>query len=206
MASYEQRIHTGKGVAFILGPLLMMASALALLAGIGVNPPPFDWSSNIEAAIGIYGIILFIPIMLELSRLLGQKSPGFGLITTVTGLFGAACGAAAMSFRVAIHEIVVAGASPELLEAMAGTVTWQGLAVGLICMLMPITAILLGIGLLSSDSIEGWQAVLLIVGGVVFMVAQVAEIAVPVTNLIAHITWAAALVPLGLQYLGSADG
>jgi hypothetical protein len=192
-------------VAFILGPLLMTASALVLLAGVGVNPPPFDWSSHIEAVIGIYGIILFIPVYLELARLLGQKSPGFGLVTTVTGLFGAACGAAPMAFRIVIHDVVVAGASPELLAAMAGTETWQSLAAFIICILFPITSILLGIGLLRSESVAGWQSVLLIVAGVVFLIAQAAEIAVPVTNLIAHVTWLAALVPLGLRYLGSAD-
>lgn len=201
MNTYERYAHRAQGVAFIGGPLMMLAAAALWIFGIGANPPPFEWSSSWEGAIGVYSIVCFVVIFLELARLLGQHSPRFGIVCAVTGLLGSAGGAGAYFMRIFVDEFAQAGASTQMMETVWNTTTPQELSAGWIALFFPVTAVLVGIGLLRARTVSAWTAALLIAGGVSFLLAQAAEIQMEIFYPLAAFLWLAALSPLGWRYL-----
>jgi hypothetical protein len=202
MTRYDQLQQTALGLAFILGPILMLAAAVTFVLGIKVTPDGLG--SVTEGVFGVYGVILFIPIYLELARRLGQTSPVFGICCAITGLLGGAGGILAMGDRVLNRGVLVAaGVDATLYATIVETMIPEVLAVGLIALLFPLTSILLGIGLLRAKTLAGWAAIALVLAGILFAGAQVTETPFGLTVLYpgACILWLAALAPLGLRYL-----
>ncbi len=201
MGTYDRYAHRAQGIAFIAGPLIMLAAAALWLLGVGANPPPFDWSSSWEGAAGVYSIVMFIVIYLELARLLGQHSPRFGIVCAATGLMGCVGGAGAYYMRMFVDEFAQAGATTETMEAVWFTSTGPELAGGLIALFFPVTAVLAGIGLLRAKTVSTWTAAMLIVGGVCFLIAQAAEFQMEIFYPLAAFAWLIGVGPLGWRYL-----
>jgi len=203
--TYQNLQQKALGLAFILGPALFLAAAIIFVLGINVTPDGVG--SVTEGVIGFYGAILFIVVYLELARLLGQKSPYFGIVCAVTGLLGAACGVSAMDDRVTRGILVAAGVDGALYQTIQSTETGALLAVGLVCLFFPLTSILLGSGFLRTKTVPGWAAIALILAGICFAGGQVTETQFGLTVLypLSGILWLAALAPVGLRYLAG-DG
>ena len=95
---YKNLQQKALGLAFIFGPILITAAAVVFI--LGINPTLDGVGSVTEGVIGFYGSILLILIYLELAKLLGQRSPYFGIFCALTGLLGAATGAVAYFDRI----------------------------------------------------------------------------------------------------------
>jgi hypothetical protein len=201
MNTYQSLQQKALGLALILGPALFFGAAIIFVLGINVTPDGVG--SVTEGVVGFYGAILFIVVYLELARLLGQKSPYFGIFCALTGLLGAACGVFAMGDRIQRGVLVAAGVDGALYQTIQTTEIPALLAVGLICLFFPLTSILLGIGFLRTKTIPAWAAGALILAGICFAGGQVTETRFGLTVLypLAGILWLAALAPLGLRYL-----
>lgn len=201
MNTYQTLQQKALGLAFILGPALFIAAAITFVLGINVTPDGVG--SVTEGVIGYYGAILFIVVYLELARLLGQKAPYFGIFCAVTGLLGAACGVMAMGDRIQRGVLVTAGVDGTLYQTIQNTATPAMLATGLICLLFPLTSILLGSGFLRTKTIPGWAGITLILAGICFAGGQVTETQFGLTVLypLSGILWLAALAPIGWRYL-----
>ncbi len=201
MNTYQTLQQKALGLAFMLGPLLLTVAAITFVLGINVTPDGVG--SVTEGVIGYYGLILFIVVYLELARLLGQKAPYFGLFCALTGLLGAACGVMAMSDRIQRGILVAAGVEGELYQTIQSTETPALLAVGLVCLLFPLTSILLGSGFLRTKTIPTWGAIALILAGICFAGAQVTETAFGLNVLypLSGILWLVVCAPIGLRYL-----
>lgn len=206
MTTYQTLQQKALGLALILGPVLITMAAITFVMGINITPDGVG--SVTEGIIGYYGTILFILIYLELARLLGQKAPYFGIFCGLTGLLGAACGVMAFGDRIQRGRLVAAGIDDTLYQTIQSTETSALLAIGLICLLFPLTSILLGSGFLRTKTMPSWTAIALILAGVCFAGAQMTETAFGLNVLypLSGVLWLAALAPIGLRYLmGSVD-
>ena len=205
MNTYQSLKQKMLGLAFILGPALMTTAAIIYVLGIGRTP---DGAGSVpEGVVGYYGAIFFILVYLELARLLGQKSPYLGIVCTLTGLLGAACGTMAMGDRVQRGVLVAAGVDEVLYQTIQSTETPALLAIGLICLFFPITSILLGTGFLRTKTIPVWTAGALILAGICFAGGQVTETEFGLTVLypLSGVLWLVALAPLGMRYLAGSS-
>lgn len=84
MNTYQTLQQKALGLAFILGPLLMVIGSGAFVMGIGLTP--FGTDSWVDAIFVAYGGLVMIPVYFELARILGQRAPVFGIICAVAGL------------------------------------------------------------------------------------------------------------------------
>jgi hypothetical protein len=206
MSRYQELRQRALGVAFLLGPILFIAAALVFVMGVNLNPDGVG--SRTEGLLGFYGAILFIPIYLELARMLGERRPVFGLITTVTGLLGASAAVVAYFDRIQRATLVAAGVDAALYETIINTMIPETLATGLNALLFPLTSILLGIGLLAGNAMPKWAAIALLVAGLCFVAAQATETAFGLRVLypLACVLWLVVLAPIGLRYLSGSVG
>lgn len=193
--------RTMLGTAYVLGPIITLASALAVLVG-GRNPEPMDYGSATEGLVGIVGFTLLVPVFMHLAGGLHPVRPRLATITVVTALLGFAGGGVyQMAMRVLIRVFVDASVDRSVLQtivddAEAGTTTT--LLAGGLGPLIPLTSIAIGVGYVRgrSDARLGW---LLTVAGVLFLAGQALVIATEVTYTAALVLWTLALVPIGLE-------
>lgn len=193
--------RTMLGTAYVLGPLITLASALAVLVG-GRNPEPMDFGSATEGLIGIVGFALLVPVFMHLAGRLHPVGPRLAKVTVVTALLGfAAGGVYQMAMRVVIRIFADAGVDQSVMQtiaddAEAGTTTTL-LAAGL-GPLIPLTSIAIGVGYVRgrSDVRLGWM---LTVAGILFLAGQALVVATEVTYTAALVLWSLALVPIGLD-------
>lgn len=205
MNRYQRLQERAIGLAFLLGPLLLIGAALMFVLGINILPDSV--ASLTEGVFGYYSAILFIVINLRLAWMLGQEAPVFGLVCAVIGLVGASAAVMAQADRVHRGTLVAAGVDPVLYQTIQDTMIPEMLAIGLTALLFPLTPILLGIGFLRTKALPSWGALALILAGVCFAGAQVTETPFGLNVLypLSGILWLAALAPLGLGLLsGSA--
>lgn len=196
------------GVAYVLGPLLLVASAMVLIADVGRNPGAGAYGSDIEGLIGYFGFVLMVPVFLSLAATLGQWRPRLAAVAAVIVLLGIAGGGVMnMTLRVATGALVDVGVTPATFDALqaefeAGTSVMMPLL--LTGPLGPLAALLLGIGLLHAGRLRP-QAWLLVLGGVLLPAGQLFMVATDVTYTAALVLWALALVPMGVRMLRSGD-
>ena len=204
MTRYEQLARKALGLLFVVGPSLWLLAAIFYATGIGRNPA--GGSNSIEGVFIIYATSLFIPIYLELARRLGQHAPVFGLICALLGLLGMTGGAMMGVFRVLEALLNRVGLQGNIYDALsaAGAVKELG-PVAFLPLFGPLTPVLFGIGLLLTRGVPRWSAILLIVGGVSFFLAQAVELVMTATYILATSAWWLALAPLGWQYLTTAN-
>ncbi|MCL4262282.1 MAG: hypothetical protein KJ069_03675 [Anaerolineae bacterium] len=146
---YQQRLL---GLAFIVGPLLLITAALTFLSGIGLSS--HGVSSWVEGVLMALAFLLFVPIYLHLARVLGQRAPRLGLICTVTGL-GIGLSMVPASIRLTQAGLDQIGVDVALFSlqppGQVVLVLWTGLGL--------LTTILLGIGFLVKGGLPRWTAV-----------------------------------------------
>jgi hypothetical protein len=201
MSRYDHLARRATGVACILGPLLLTFGAIAFVLGVNVTPDKVG--SVTEGVIGYYGAILFVLVYLELARLLGQKSPYFGILCGFTGLLGSAASVFAYGDRIQRGILVAAGVDDILYQTIRSTTIPEFLVVGIIALLFPLTSILLGIGFLRAKALPVWVAVALILAGICFAGGQATETDFGLTVLypISGLLWTVALAPLGWRMI-----
>lgn len=205
MNRYQTLQQKMLGLAFILGPLLFVIGAAAYVLGIGLTP--FGTDSWADAIFITYGGLVMIPVYFELARILGQRTPIFGIIGAVAGL---CWGLFAMpaTLKLTQIDIINAGLNESIWTVSGSYAGWTPLFIGIA--LLHLTPLLFGIGFLWKGGIPRWAAGLLIVGGI-FLAIGVgggAEIVFWQTGIVyplATLAFLAALAPIGLRYLGG-DG
>ncbi|MGF1504103.1 MAG: hypothetical protein ACFB51_03040 [Anaerolineae bacterium] len=187
-----------KGLAFILAPILMIGAAMGVVFEIGINEGGNE--SQMDALLIGYAIILFIPIFLGLSDILGKGSPRLALLCAITGILGVAGGLGAAYTRFFEWMLLDSGGTLEgtIYEIDMPTAMFP-LAIG--ALFFPLTPIILGFASLRNDDVSTLSAIFLILGGVFFIMGQAADIALKVTYPLAGIAWLIALAPIGWQYL-----
>jgi hypothetical protein len=197
MNTYQTLQQKMVGLAFIVGPLLTILGSVAYMLGIGLSPlGPYSWVDGIFMT---YGFLLMIPIALELSRILGQRAPIFGLICAILGLGwgmsiipAAARTIQAGMFNAGLNELIFT-----VFDAMPGVLFFM-----LPSLLSIVGFLLLGVGLLWKGGIPRWAAGLIIVGSVFFFagVSSGTELTEKILTILAHVSFLIALAPIGLRY------
>ncbi|MCL4870434.1 MAG: hypothetical protein KJ063_15830 [Anaerolineae bacterium] len=204
MSRFDQYQHKLSGLAFIIGPLLLIAAALAFLAGIGLSSHGI--TSWVEGVLMTLAFLLFVPIYLHLARVLGQRAPRLGLVCTVTGL-GIGLGMVPASIRLTQAGLDQLGVDVAVFSlqppGQAILVLWMGLGL--------LTTILLGVGFLVYGGLPRWTAVLLILAPIIFVMGQGGDesIAAWQVNIIYPLGCAlyfAAFAPIGWRYLTQPAG
>lgn len=204
MSRFDQYQHKPLGLAFIVGPLLLIAGALAFLAGIGLSS--HGVTSWVEGVLMTLAFLLFVPIYLHLARVLGQRAPRLGLVCAVTGL-GIGLGMVPASVRLTQVGLDQLGVDVAVFSLQPPgqlvLVLWMGLGL--------LTTILLGIGFLVYGGLPRWTAVLLILAPIVFVMGQggdesIAAWQVNIMYPLACILYFAAFAPIGWRYLTQPAG
>ena len=177
MSRYRALVSGFVTLAHVLGPLLLLVSTLMYAFGIGLNSDGF--SSYVEGVIGVYALMLFVPIYMSSADLVGAENPGHGLAVFVVGLVGACGGVFAMGYRVVVGSLDKSGMPSDVMATyMAERVThWEMVAMAPATISFPIASILLGVGLLRlrEPRTKRFVPVLLILAGLAFLVAQGTE-------------------------------
>lgn len=180
-------------VAFFAGPVLLALSMIAFTLQVGMLPSMK--ASWVEGILGSFALIFFVPIYLELARQLSATHRRTGLAAMFTGLFGGVVGFGMEFLRVLEHALRQRGAGDAVWSAFAVDPGAELLVVALFGPLFPITSIMLGIGFLRAKTLPSWIAASLIVAGIGFPLAQVAEWewGFRVTYPLACLLWAVAI-------------
>lgn len=187
--------------SFFTGPILLFISAMTFSFEIGLLPN--GQTSYVEGIFGSFALIFFVPIYLELADQLSATHKKLGLIAAFTGLCGAVVGVSHELFRVIEWTLRNYGATEEVWTKFYANPGLEYLLVALLGPLFPITSIILGTGFLKAKTLPTWVAVLLILAGIGFPLAQVLEweIGLKVTYPLATFFWMIALVTVGTKYL-----
>ena len=204
MSRFDQYQHKLLGLAFIVGPLLLVMAALAFLLSVGLSS--HGVSSWMEGVLMTLAFLLFVPIYLHLARVLGQRAPRLGLVCTITGL-GIGLGMIPASIRLTQVGLDQLGVDVALFSlqppGQAVLVLWMGLGL--------LTTILLGIGFLVNGGLPRWTAVLLIVAPIIFMMGQggdesIAWWQINIMYPLGCAAYFAAFAPIGWRYLTQPAG
>lgn len=202
--NYERVRRRLLAMAFVGGPMLMLASAVALISGIGRSSGATGYGSPLEGLIGFFGFVVMVPVFVTLADRLGHHKPRLAAVAVVTALVGfAGGGVMQMTMRVMSGEFARLGVAETVFEqTQTDLEAGRSLLIVLIAMgpLVPITSILLGIGFLLAKRIQ-LQAWLLTFAGVSFLSGQLLLVATDVTYTLALFLWAVALVPMGYRAL-----
>lgn len=202
MNTYQTLQQKVLGLAFILAPLLMTIGAATYVLGLGLTP--FGTDSWVDGIFMAYGMLIMVPVLLELARILGQRAPIFGIICAIAGL-GWGMAVIPASDRLLQMDLINAGLNESVWSVSGNHPGWLPLIIWML--LGMLTWLLLGIGFLWKGGIPRWAAGLLIVG-TIFLVIGVgggADIAWWQTGVfypLACLAYLVALAPIGLRYLG----
>lgn len=197
MSRYQQLIRKAVGVAFIAGPALFV-----LAAGIKLNVGTAR-ESFVEGILIGYGSILFVIIYLELADILGQEMPYFGFLCAVCGLVGMTAAMVPAAARIWQLAFIRNGIDQSVWVLMRETP--ELLALGALAPLGPLASVLLGLGFWRTRVLSHWTALLLIVAGLAFILAQAFQIGFLFFYPLATVAWFIALTPLGWRTLAAAD-
>lgn len=197
MSRYDSLQNRMVGIAFILGPLLMLAAALSVTFEIGVNDGGQE--SAVDGVLLAYSMVCFVAINLTLSRVIGERSPRFGIFMAVLSLLGA-LGIAAGVVRIFEGVLLDSGGTldADIWEAVTAS---EFMFLALAGAIFPFAMIIFGIALLRASQISTLSAILISVGGVFFVMAQAATFIIEVTYPLAALSWLIALAPIGLNLL-----
>lgn len=204
MSRFDQMQHKLLGLAFIVGPLLLVSAAFTFRLGIGLTS--YGVSSWVEGVLMTLAFLIFVPIYLHLARIMGQRAPRLGLVCTITGL-GIGLGMVPASIRLTQVGLDQLGVDVAVFSLQPPgqmvLVLWMGLGL--------LTTILLGIGFLVKGGLPRWTAVLLILAPIVFMMGQggdesIAAWQINIMYPLACILYFAAFAPIGWRYLTQPAG
>lgn len=160
-----------------VGPVLFLVAISMYVFGIGLNSDGF--SSYVEGVFGVYAMMFFVLIHLSCARLIGQEKPLFGFFIYLLGLMGACGGVFATAYRVVIGSLDKSGLPAETMAKylVERETHWEMLAMAPATVALPLTAILIGIGVMTLDSkpVGHYMGIVLVIGGVSFLLAQGTE-------------------------------
>lgn len=205
MNRYQDLYQKFLGMAFIVAPLLLFLGAVTFLLGVGLTS--YGVGSWVEGALMACAFLIFVPVYLSLSRMLGERAPSLGIVCAIIGL-GIGFGILPATARITQAALDAGGFDVPVFSLQHGgslpILIWFGLA-------MLVVPILLGIGFLRFGGIPRWTAVLLICAPILLMIGQngdetIAWWQVNVLYPLATVFWFLALAPIGLRLLrGSAE-
>lgn len=199
MSRFDLMQHKLLGIAFIVGPLLLVAAAVTFRLGIGVSTNGV--SSWVEGVLMTLALLIFVPLYLHLARRMGERAPTLGLITSITGL-GIGLGMVPASARIMQAGLDRAGVDVGVFSlespGQVVLVLWMGLGL--------LTTIILGIGFLIKGGLPRWNAVLLILAPFFFVMGQggdesIASWQVNIVYPLATLIYLAAFAPIGWRML-----
>lgn len=199
MSRFDQMQHKLLGLAFIVGPLLLVSASLTFRLGIGLSS--HGVSSWVEGVLMTLAMLIFVPIYLHLARVMGQRAPRLGLVCTVTGL------GIGLGMLPASHRIMQAGLDQLGMDVAVFSLQPPGQMVLVLWMGFGLlTTILLGIGFLVYGGLPRWTAVLLILAPIVFVMGQggdesIAAWQINIMYPLACVLYLAAFAPIGWRYL-----
>lgn len=197
MNTYQTLQQKMVGLAFILGPLLTIVGSVAYMLGIGLSSRGDSW---VDGTFSAYGFLIMIPVVWELSRILGQRAPMFGLICAILGL-GWGMSILPAAARNMQAGMINAGLNESIWTVLDGM---PGILFFILPSLLSIVGfILLGVGLLWKGGIPRWSAGLLVVGSIFFFVGVMGgtESIEKILTIVSHVAFLIALAPIGLRYL-----
>ncbi len=191
--------------AFIIGPALLVLSALSFVAGIGLIPPGI--TSYVEGIFGSFALIFFVPIYLYLGNELWNYKRVLGSIATITGLLGSVVGFGMEFMRVTEYALRQHGATDEVFASFYHNPGGVYLSVALAGPLFPLTSVLLGAGFLRAKAYPAWVCMLLMTAGVFFPIAQVLELewALKITYPLACLFWLVVCSWIAMRRIGEVD-
>jgi len=201
MNTYQTLQQKALGLAFILGPLLLVIGAAAYVMGIGLTP--FGTDSWVDGIFMAFGFLIMVPVLLELARILGQRAPIFGIICAIVGL-GWGLSVIPASDRLLQMDLINAGLNESVWSISGNHPGWMPIILWML--LGMLTWLLLGIGFLWKGGIPRWAAGLLILATIFFAIGigGGAEIAFWQTGImypLGCLMYLVALAPIGLRYL-----
>jgi hypothetical protein len=195
---YEVTYQRLLGLACVIGPLLNLTASVLYTAG----------NLALEAVVGLYAMTLFIPAYQGVALLIGRRLPAFGIVVAILGFLNTV-GVAAYAARAFGYMLVQAG----LLQTQAAVFDLPVhmpvfMAYGLLGLLSPLLPIVSAVGLMRSQTLAAGPALALAAGGVVFFLAQAADVAYNLTYPLYSALLTVGLMAAGMRLLrrDSSDG
>ncbi|TDD12978.1 hypothetical protein E1218_35135 [Kribbella turkmenica] len=180
------RIH---GWATILAPVLLLGSTLAFISEDGIN------DGVAGGTLGVWSTFLFVIAFAGLYRVIESRLPRIGPMFMALTLIGFTAGTA---FNV--QAMYYGAYGTDLLADLSEGRLPQSPAVGIFAflpwgLLVPVTLVATGILLWVSRSAPPWSAILLILGGVLFVASRPER--VNALAIVADVVLVLALAPIG---------
>jgi len=196
------------GAMLITGPALIVAAALVAAAGMATTTG--RWYDNwLEGLLMLLGFSLQLTGLLALCRLIGATRPALGVVMTVTSVLGTTGAILPSATRIFSAGELALGVSMEQLDAVHG-LSGEGSIAELIALPFVLCFFLnylfLAYGLWRTGSARRYAPALLVIGVVLFIVAQGVSFEVNMPAYVAAVTlWLLALAPMGIDMLRAAD-
>lgn len=176
------------GVAAIAAPIVFLASDIAYVtAGDGVN------NGVLGGTIGVWSCLLFVVAWVGFSRSLELAAPRGSLAVLIVGLTGFTAG---VGFNIDAIQRAYYGESFFNGATLEGSDVFGVLAFLPWGLFAPVSFIVAGIVVWRSKAYPGWNAILLLLGGLAFLAGRPAAID-PVV-IVADTFLVLAFVPIGL--------
>jgi hypothetical protein len=208
MSQYDTLSTKLAGAMLIAGPALIVAAALVAAAGLATTTG--RWYDNwLEGLLMLLGYSLQLIGWLALGRLIGATRPVLGLLITITSVLGTSGAILPSAVRIFSAGELALGVSRDQLDVVHGISGESSIANLLVfpfILCFFLNYILLAYGLWRTGSARRHTPALLVIGVVLFIIAQGASFEVNMPAYIAAVTlWLAAFAPLGISILRTAD-
>ncbi|MBM7573435.1 hypothetical protein [Aquibacillus albus] len=167
-------------LTFWLAAPLYLLSGIFFILKIGEFDFYFDGVSThnyIEGIIAGFAAVLFIPMFLVTANYISKSQKILGGLIAIIGLFGSigAYGATAY-FRTLTYDLIQHGVPVELLESYYAGYGGLMTIFFFLAPLFPLAGILTGIALIRLTSLPKWVGITILLGSILFPLAQVVGI------------------------------
>ncbi|MCL4803873.1 MAG: hypothetical protein KJ046_06220 [Anaerolineae bacterium] len=192
------------GITLIVGPLLLFIAALIAAAGIGTTTG--RWYDNFpEGALMIIGFALLIIGLQALSRLIGESMPRLGITIAIMSAFGIVGGIRPSYARIEGAMMVTRGFTGEQLDRIhnAETMTSSELFILPFVLCFFLSFLLIAFGLWRVKAAPRFAPFLLVIGSVLFPMAQAQAVPNFTLYVVATAAWLLGYAPIGLAMLSA---
>ncbi|MFL1426779.1 MULTISPECIES: hypothetical protein [unclassified Nocardiopsis] len=177
------RVH---GIALVLGPLLLFASTVAFITvGDGINNGVLGGTVSVWACMAL--TLGFVGLFRALEPVAPRAAPALMALAVVSFVAGTGFSVLAIQTAVSGGDYMTGELAGETLIAFFALFPWG--------LFGPLMYVLTGILLWRTRAVPRWSAVLVALGGILFVLARPERI--DVLAVVCDITLIAALVPLG---------